>query len=212
MWAERLQCQISAFLPMLKLRYFLALAACLLSTELLALADDSTNGSAEPVAIASDAIELKVGQQAPAIDTVDANGKRRRLADVKGAVLLTFFPRCFTGNCTFQLASLRDKYQELQKWDVEVWAISTDNADGPQGQRAFKERHNLPFPLLPDMQRTICLAYGATQSKEQMATRMSILVGSDGTVLWIDKQINPRTHGSDVLARLEESQAKAKSK
>ena len=197
---------------MFNLRPFLVLVAFLLAFALSTSADDSPPASIDAPATSTNAKQIEVGQKAPAIDIVDANGERRRLADAKGAVLLTFFPRCFTGNCTFQLASLRDKYQELKKWDVEVWAISTDSAEGPQGQRAFKERHDLPFPLLPDTERTICLAYGATQSKEQMATRLSVLVGRDGTVLWIDKQINPRTHGSDVLARLEESHVKAKSK
>ena len=152
-----------------------------------------------------------VGQVAPSLDIADANGKRRRLSDLRGkrALLLTFFPRCFTGNCTNQVISLRDSYADLQKLDVEVWAVSTDSADGPQGQRAFAEKYKLPFPLLPDTDRKISMAYGAAQSKEQMAARMSVLIGKDGKIIWIDKQLDPRTHGADVVKRLKADQAKA---
>ena len=141
---------------------------------------------------------------APAIEIVDANGTPRKLSDLRGKsrLLLTFFPKCFTGNCTNQVVSLRDSYAELQKLNVEVWAVSTDSAEGDDGQRAFGERYELPFALLPDTERAICLAYGAVQSKQQRAARMSVFIDKDGTIGWIDKQINPSTHGADVLKRL----------
>jgi peroxiredoxin Q/BCP len=137
--------------------------------------------------------------------SVDAFKRRRTPSDLKGRrhLLLTFFPRCFTGNCASQLTSLRDSYTALQKAGVEVWAVSTDPADGPQGQRAFSKHFKLPFPLLPDTGRKISLAYGAVQSKDQVAARMSVFIDKNGIVRWIDKQINPRTHGADVLARVQ---------
>lgn len=142
---------------------------------------------------------------APTIATRDASGVERRSASLRGkrALLVTFFPRCFTGTCHHQLTSLRDAYPQLQKAGVEVWAVSVDPAEGPQGQRAFAQKLKLPFPLLPDTDRKISLAFGAVQSREQMAARMSVLIGKDGRVMWVDKQINPRTHGADVLKRLQ---------
>lgn len=164
---------------------------------------------------ASDALTTKVpefvqGQRAPSINIVDANGKQRRLADLRfqKRVLLTFFPKCFAGTCATQLTSLRDSHAELQKQDVQVWAISTDAAKGEKGQRAFAKELKLPFPLLPDVERKISLSYGAAQSKEQMAARMSILVSKNGTIEWVDKQIDPHTHGADVLARIKAADAK----
>ena len=135
---------------------------------------------------------------------MDANGKRQRLTDLRfeKRVLLTFFPKCFTGTCATQLTSLRDSYAELQKQDVEVWAISTDAAEGEKGQRAFARELKLPFPLLPDVERKISMAYGAAQSKEQMAARMSVMISKRGTIEWVDKQVDPYTHGADVLARI----------
>ena len=155
--------------------------------------------------------ELAEGQRAPSIDIVDADGNRRRLADLRfeKRVLLTFFPKCFTGTCATQLTSLRDSYAELQKQDVEVWAILIDPAEGEKGQSAFARELKLPFPLLPDVERKISLAYGAAHTQDQMAARMSVLVSRNGTIEWVDKQIDPRTYGADVLARIKADDAKA---
>jgi len=147
---------------------------------------------------------VRVGGEAPALSVVDANGKAHTLGELRGhkALLLTFFPRCFTGNCTSQLTSLRDAYPQLQKAGVEVWAVSTDAATGPHGQRAFGKYLRLPFPLVPDPDRKLCLLFGAVRTKEQMAARMSVFIDSSGQVRWIDKQISPRTHGQDVLSKV----------
>ena len=147
---------------------------------------------------------LVAGSPAPALSVRDANGTVHRLSDLHGkkSLLLTFFPRCFTGNCTSQLTSLRDAYPQLQKAGIEVWAVSTDAAGGPKGQRAFRKYLRLPFPLLPDPDRRLCLLFGAVHTKEQMAARMSVLINRNGTIAWIDKQISPRTHGQDVLAKV----------
>ncbi len=174
----------------------------------------ATDGAPAPTLARATQPTLSVGQTAPLIDVIDASGTPRHLADLRGrkAVLLTFFPKCFTGNCTNQVISLRDSYADLQKLGVEVWAVSTDAAEGPHGQRAFIQRYKLPFALLPDGARTICLAYGAVKSKEQMAARMSVLINKDGKIAWIDKQMNPRTHGADVVARLKQENAETDKK
>lgn len=147
---------------------------------------------------------LQPGSLAPLISAPDALGSSHRSSDLrdKSALLVTFFPRCFTGNCTQQLTSLRDVYPLLRKAGVEVWAVTTDPADGPRGARAFARALKLPFPLVPDTDRKISLAFGAVHTREQVAARMSVLIGKDGRIQWIDKQINPRTHGPDVLARV----------
>jgi len=154
-------------------------------------------------------VQLEAGQFAPDFNVLDMNGHVRRLRDLRGqkSLLLTFFPKCFTFNCTNQLQSLRDVYPDLQKGGLEVWGVSTDPAGGKRGQLAFAKHLRLPFLLLPDASRTLSLRYGTVQNVAQMAIRESILIGKDGRIKWIDKQINPRTHGVDVLKRVREEAA-----
>ncbi len=149
-------------------------------------------------------MHLEAGQLAPDFNVLDMNGQVRRLRDLRGqkALLLTFFPKCFTFNCANHLQSLRDVYPDLQKEGIEVWGVSTDSAGGKRGQLAFAKHLRLPFILLPDASRTLSLRYGSVQSVTQMAIRESILIGKDGRIVWIDKQVDPRTHGMDVLKRV----------
>lgn len=157
-----------------------------------------------------DPVGVRVGERAPDFSMPDMNGKMRRLRDARGkkSVLLTFFPQCFTFNCANQLQSLRDVAPQLEAADVEVWGVSVDAAEGARGQRAFVKHLNLPFPLLPDTARNLCLLYGTVQSRDQMAGRCSILIDKNGVVQMVDWQVHPQTHGADLLERLKEGNAK----
>ena len=149
---------------------------------------------------------FQVGLPAPDFSMPDMNGVSRSPLDLKGKkyFLLTFFPKCFTGTCSKQLESLRDAWPQLRENDVEVWGVSVDPAEGEKGQRAFAEFLKLPFPLLPDTGRNLSILYGAAHSPNQTSSRMSVLIDKQGIVRWIDKQINPTTHGTDVVARVKE--------
>ena len=149
---------------------------------------------------------LAVGKPAPDFILRDMKGHLRRLSTLKGKkhLLLTFFPRCFTGGCTQQVVSLQKELPALLATDTEVWAVSVDPAEGPRGQRAFAARWGLQFPLLPDVGRNLSILYGAANSPNQLSSRMSVLIDKEGVVRWIDKQINVRTHGEDVLRKLRE--------
>lgn len=149
---------------------------------------------------------VDIDSAAPRFEVQDAQGVQRSTMALNGkkALLLTFFPKCFTFNCKNQLTSLRDSYEKLQKSDVEVWAVSIDPAEGAKGQKAFAKHLKLQYPLIPDPHRKICLLYGAVQAPNQMAARMSVLIDKDGKVRWIDKQVDPRHHGEDVLEKLRE--------
>ncbi len=127
-------------------------------------------------------------------------------SDLKGKkyLLLTFFPKCFTGTCSKQLESLRNAWPQLQESDIEVWGVSVVPAEGEKGQRAFAEFLKLPFPLLPDTGHNLSILYGAANSPNQTSARMSVLIDKQSIVRWIDKQINPTTHGLDVVAKVKE--------
>lgn len=147
---------------------------------------------------------LEVGKPAPDFTLRDMNGRMRYLSALKGKkhLLLTFFPKCFTGNCTQQVVSLQKAIGELGANETEVWGVSVDPAAGPSGQRAFAAKHGLQFPLIPDVGRSLSILYGAAQSPNQLSARMSVLIDKEGVVRWIDKQMDVKTHGSDVLTKL----------
>lgn len=148
--------------------------------------------------------ELEVGKVAPDFSMVDMNGIVRRLSDLRGQknLLLTFFPKCFTGGCTNHLTSIQKEHLSYLASETETWAVSVDPAEGEKGQLAFAARWGFQFPLIPDMGRNLSILYGAAENSQQLASRMSVLIDKDGLVRLIDKNVDIHTHGSDIILQM----------
>ena len=146
---------------------------------------------------------LVVGQMAPNFLLPDMNGKMRHLSELRGQsnLLLTFFPKCFTGGCSNHLTSLRDKRAEFEAANTQIWAVSIDPADV---QIAFARSLSLPFPLLPDTGRHLSFLYDAAKSVDELSARQSVLIDKAGIVRWIDGDVYVQTHGADVLGKMRE--------
>jgi peroxiredoxin len=145
-----------------------------------------------------------VGSLAPDFSVVDSYGNVRRLSDLRGCknLLLTFFPKCFTGRCANHLTSLRDEMAALAANDVEVWAVSVDPAEGEKGQIEFAKYLKLDFPMIPDTGRNLSFLYGAVGNVEQLAMRRSVLIDKTGTIRLIDTNVVVQSHGRDILNQL----------
>jgi peroxiredoxin len=148
---------------------------------------------------------LEEGQPAPEFSVTDSAGTPRSLSDLQGRsnLLLTFFPKCFTGGCISHLSSLQRELSALADANTEVWAVSVDPAEGAKGQRAFAASLGINFPLIPDTGRNLSILFGAANSPNQFAARMSVFIDKKGVIRWIDKQINVKTYGPDVLRKIE---------
>ncbi len=148
---------------------------------------------------------VKVGQKVPDFTATDMNDKTWDLAGLKGKkVLLTFFPKCFTGGCANHLSSLRDHQKEFDAANTQILAVSVDPAQGDKGQLAFAKQWGFTFPLIPDTSRQLGKQFGAIQNDDELAARMSILIDKAGVVRWIDTDVHVQTHGADVLAKINE--------
>lgn len=149
---------------------------------------------------------VQVGEKAPDFKFEDDNGQIWRLSDLRTEknVLLTFFPKCFTGGCANHLSSLRDHQAEFDALDTQIIAVSVDPAAGENGQRAFADQWQLKFPLVPDTARRFAMLYGAAQNEKQLAARMSIFIDKEGVVRFIDTQVNVRAHGAQTIERIRE--------
>lgn len=157
---------------------------------------------------------LAVGERAPDFAIADMNGHVRRLADLRGQknLLLSFFPKCFTGGCANQLSSLRAERDAFEDAETQIWGVSIDparNLDSTgqdRGQIAFAAALGLDFPLIPDTGRNLCLLYGTVENIEQASQRWTYLIDKDGALRYIDKDVQSRltTHGPDSLAKMRE--------
>src|SRR3954462_7891230 len=98
--------------------------------------------------------KVKVGDKAPAFESVDESGKPFKSSDVVGkkVVVLYFYPADFTGGCTKQACGFRDDVEKLNSKGVTVIGVSGDSV---ATHKLFKSHHKLNFPLLADEKGTV---------------------------------------------------------
>jgi peroxiredoxin Q/BCP len=131
---------------------------------------------------------------------VDQDGNPVVLDDLyaQGTVLVYFYPKAGTPGCTAQACSLRDAYEQLVDKGVTVVGVSLDNA---ADQKRFKKENNLPFILIPDVDRKMVDAFGVSHTAG-FASREAFLI-EDGQIRWHDDSASTAKQAEDVLTQLE---------
>jgi peroxiredoxin Q/BCP len=133
-----------------------------------------------------------VGDRAPDFELESTEGPVRLSERLeKSAVLLVFYPGDDTPVCTRQLCDYRDNLGVFRDLGVDVLGVNPQSLDS---HRAFAEKHQLPFPLCADQDKTVCKAYGAT-GLLGMTKRALFLVDRQGVVRYrqVDLPIFRRT-------------------
>ena len=100
---------------------------------------------------------VEVGQKAPEFSLYDQDRKERSLSEFKGKnVVLAFYPGAFTGTCTTEMCTLRDKADQFKSLNAQLLGISVDS---PFAQKAWADANNLNFPILSDFNRQVVNQY-----------------------------------------------------
>ena len=143
---------------------------------------------------------LPVGSPAPNFTTTAHTGEKIELSKLKGkSVVLYFYPKDDTPGCTKEACDFRDNWVKLQKAGVVVFGVSTqDNAT----HKAFAEKYNLPFALLPDEKGEIAAKY-AVPLKDGKARRITYLIGKDGKIKHVWPKVTPVGHAGEILGQVE---------
>ncbi len=148
---------------------------------------------------------MNIGDKAPEILGKDENGKEIRLSDFHGKKLvLYFYPKDLTSGCTAEACSFRDHKDELATAGYEVVGVSVDDE---KKHRSFKEKHELNFPLIADVDKTLVEQFGVWQEKSMygrkyMGTvRTTFIINEEGVIENIigPKQIKTKIHAEQIL-------------
>lgn len=149
---------------------------------------------------------MNVGDKAPETLGRDENGNEVRLSDFKGRKLvLYFYPKDLTPGCTTQACNLRDNHQELANRGYEVLGVSVDS---DSQHRKFIAKHDLPFHLIADTERSLVEQFGVWGEKKMcgrayMGTfRTTFVIDENGVVerVLTPKQIKVKDHAAQILA------------
>jgi len=147
---------------------------------------------------------LAEGAKAPAFRLPRDGGHAVSLADFSGRKLVLFFyPRADTPGCTKEAID----FTRLQsKFTESLTAVLGVSADPPRAQEAFRDKHELSIPLVSDEQHEMLEAYGVWGEKSmygktfQGILRTTVLVGGDGRIIKIWRNVKVDGHADEVLA------------
>ncbi|MFC5179801.1 thioredoxin-dependent thiol peroxidase [Actinomadura harenae] len=107
---------------------------------------------------------LQPGDDAPAFELPDADGKPVSLESLRGRrVVLYFYPAAMTPGCTKESVDFQGSLAELEAAGTTVVGISPDK---PEKLAKFREKEGLTFPLLSDPGTKVLQAYGAYGEKK----------------------------------------------
>jgi peroxiredoxin Q/BCP len=149
---------------------------------------------------------LKEGDKAPEIKLETDSGEPFKLSALQGKkVVLYFYPRADTPGCTVEACEFRDESKKFVRKDAVIIGISPDTA---KSQTKFKDKFELPFTLLCDVDKTAAQAYGVYKEKNMYGKkvmgieRTTFIIGEDGRIAKIFPKVKAQGHAEQVLAAL----------
>lgn len=151
---------------------------------------------------------IEEGKKAPAFTLTADDGAKVRLAELAGSpVVLYFYPKDDTPGCTREACAFRDQKTQLKKMGAVVLGVS---ADSVESHVKFRDKYQLNFPLLADIDHKIAEKYGAWREKNMYGKksmgiqRSTFLIDGKGKVAKVWKRVKVDGHDEQVLAALKE--------
>ena len=164
---------------------------------------ETTMGStaATPASIAE-------GDKAPNFSLPRDGGGSVSLQDFLGKKLVLFFyPKADTPGCTKEAIAFTGLSDAFSRSGTAVVGIS---ADSVKAQEKFRDKHKLSVPLMSDETHAMLQAYGAWAEKSMYGrkfmgiVRTTVLIGPDGRIARLWRNVKVDGHAEQVLAAAQE--------
>jgi len=146
---------------------------------------------------------LKVGDKAPTFNALNENEQTISLSDFTSRkVILYFYPKDMTPGCTAESCNLGENYQLLKDKGFEIIGVSPDPA---KRHLKFIEKHDLPFSLIADEDRTVLEAYNVWGPKKFMGKeydgvhRTTFVIDENGIIEKIFLKVKTKDHANQIL-------------
>ncbi|MBX0332510.1 peroxiredoxin [Pontibacter sp. HSC-14F20] len=142
---------------------------------------------------------VKIGDKAPDFELQRLDGGFFRLYDLLKTknVVLYFYPKDSSTDCTKQACEFRDHYETFKELGTEVVCISYDKADA---HKRFERMYRLPFTLLSDCDAQIRNLYGVPRKFGIMPGRSIYVIDKKREVQYVFNSLSkPAEHVQQVL-------------
>jgi peroxiredoxin Q/BCP len=167
-------------------------------------AKESHKAPSKPLKSDGPAPAMAEGVKAPAFRLPRDGGDTVALADFSGKKLVLFFyPRADTPGCTKEAIEFTRLAGAFAEAGTAVLGVS---ADPLRAQEAFRDKHQLSIPLVSDEKHEMLDDYGVWGEKSmygktfQGVLRTTVLIGKDGRIVRIWRNVRVDGHADEVLA------------
>ena len=149
---------------------------------------------------------LNIGDKAPDFLGIDEQGNEQRVSNYRGRKLAVYFyPKDSTPGCTAEACSLRDGMDDLVAAGYAVVGISADSA---ASHTRFKEKQQLNFPLIADVEKSTIMAFGAYGEKKMAGRvymgiiRTTFVIDAGGVVERVITKVDTKNAAKQILNTL----------
>jgi thioredoxin-dependent peroxiredoxin len=151
---------------------------------------------------------IKEGDRVPQFSLPADDGSVITRDSLRGkTTVLYFYPKDDTTGCTKEACDFRDAFPRFGKTDAQVIGVSPDSIES---HRKFKEKYQLPFPLLADEGHKLADQFGVWKEKSMYGRkfmgveRTTVIVDRDGRVARIFPKVRVPGHVEEVETALRE--------
>ena len=146
---------------------------------------------------------LNIGDKAPDFLGIDEQGNEQKVSAYGGRKLVVYFyPKDSTPGCTAEACSLRDGMDDLVAAGYAVVGIS---ADSTASHLRFKEKQQLNFPLVADVDKSTIMAFGAYGEKKMAGRaymgilRTTFVIDEKGVIERVITKVDTKNAARQVL-------------
>jgi peroxiredoxin Q/BCP len=139
----------------------------------------------------------------PAFKVLNETGKEVTEKDMAGQkTVIYFYPKDSTPGCTSEACNIRDNYHAFLAQGYQVYGVSKDSV---ASHVRFKEKYDLPFPLLSDPSTEMLQAFGAWGEKKNygkvsMGTlRKTFIFDENGVLVRVIEKVDTKNHSTQIL-------------
>ncbi len=149
---------------------------------------------------------LKENENAPNFEGIIETGETIKLTDFEGKkFILYFYPKDFTGGCTKEAEDFALNYDFWLEKGYEIIGVSPDSVER---HIKFKEKHNLPFHLIADIEKEIATSYGVYGKKKMYGReyrgifRTTFVIDEKGIITQIVKKVKTKESTAQLVKLL----------
>ncbi|MAD07339.1 MAG: peroxiredoxin [Gammaproteobacteria bacterium] len=147
---------------------------------------------------------LQVGDRAPDFELPGTDGNTHTLVAADNSwLVVAWFPKAYTSGCTIECKSLAENGHLLNQYNVRYYMASVDALADNQG---FAVQQEADFPLLSDTSKRVAEQFGVL-SAGGYAKRHTFYMNAEGTIVAIDRKVQPSTSAEDMAAMLAKLEA-----